>query len=997
MPLSLRLGNTGLLRRPTLPLELLWPNGLEGGCADRAGIARALEQPAVQRITASMAKRFREIAVRDKLKDDITRYRILCRLVTRTVPLGWGVVTQIASTGEAASTLRSDSASITKFSLRIDSTWLLDIFRTARAATISGDSEVWSNPTLYLSPSGFRFYEAIESAKSPTQSLSQVEQGAEICTAVDLAFEQPGLRVNQLAEMLSAREGCDNSDALALVHDLIKAGVLCSGPRAPLAHLRNSGLDGLDESPEFSTFLAVAAMRAELYRINDAYGDGTPSDFQALNERVRQLLPPGVRPDPEEPLLVGTASVREPEIHIPASVLSRTQEVLNDLLPHFNRQELPLNRFISIFESKFGDAQVPLMLSVDPDYGIEFFASLSSDSSRASNDVALVAAWERSVRRSEKTVTLTEADLALGPSPTYLKTVGDGVIQLKLLSGRPNAVGDEPVAQLEGVRFGPTTRFYSRFLRDHLEYSSALSTSAVEDPSREVVQADVLYVAADRLANLSASPPSTKYVVLCDDVAAPEGCVGLPIGELLVSVADGRVRLFSPSVGKWIEPRMNHPVNSFYTTRPAVAFLAYLERHNCIDYDFRWPDLLRNLEYLPRITYKQVVVSLARWALRPELVARIEASQDASVTRLVLEEAGVPRLFSFGPDDKTLIYDQLSEISMQAFAAALRRSSAPVLFESLLQPDSVTGTAPLLQFPHQLQIPIVGGTTPGTDQPAPDGGSLLSSFYVVRPGGEWATIKLYANESSLDALISGSVAGWIESLTNGGLVDGWFFVRYRDPEPHIRVRLRAPKECLWTKTVPTLLSLTNVEPARSRIHKVTIEPYVREVGRYGGPTLIDLHEGLFCVDSALAIRALQTFGVENAQLLTVAHWLGILRPSNLTIAAKRDLLRAQARTSMRRDIVRKIASKWKGARRQFDELGQLEALQSYVADVAVAYAGHVGSAGGGRWDVLKLPSILHMSANRIAGMIPRHIEASLLEVLARHYDELVNRGLKDDF
>ena len=100
---------------------------------------------------------------------------------------------------------------------------------------------------------------------------------------------------------------------------------------------------------------------------------------------------------------------------------------------------------------------------------------------------------------------------------------------------------------------------------------------------------------------------------------------------------------------------------------------------------------------------------------------------------------------------------------------------------------------------------------------------------------------------------------------------------------------------------------------------------------------------------------------------------------------------------MRRDTVRTIAPKWRGVKRQFGELGQLEALQGYVADVAVAYAGHVSSTGGGNWDVLNLPSILHMSANRVAGILPKYIEASLLEVLARHYDELVNRGLKDDF
>lgn len=993
----LRLGNTGLIRRPVLPLEVLWPCGTAESCAHRAEIARSLEEPATKRIVASMSKDLREIAMRDVPKDDVKRYRILCRLVTRTVPLGWGVATQVACTADGNGTPVSVDAPKFRFALRVDSAILLDTFRAARAAALTESTVVWTNPTLYRTPSGLRYYEAMGSAKNPTQSLSQVEGGREIYAAVDLASEQSDRTVRDLAQLLSDRTSCILSDALELIYGLVREGVLCSGPRAPLAGLQNSGLDELEEFHEFLSLPAVDEMRAALSLLRTTSQTGTLSDFQELNEQVRRSLANSLSPDADGPLLVGSAIADGPPIHIPQIVQSLTQTALNDLLPHFNRRDLPLNRFISLFESKFGNAQVPLMLAVDPDYGIDLFACLSMDSHRISNEAALVVAWERSVRNSEKVVSLTEADLAMDSAQPRLERLADGVAQVQILSNNGDQADTEPVAHLEGFRSGPTTRFYSRFLRDHLESATKLSVSSVAETDQAVVSADVLYVAADRLANISASPTVTKYVVLCDDLAAPQDCVGVPVGELLVSVSDGKLRLFAPSVGKWIEPRMNHPVNTFTTTRPAVAFLGYLERHNSTDYDFSWPALLRNIEYLPRVTYKRVIIALARWSLRPKLVNRISELDCADAIRSELENIGIPRLFSYGPGDKPLVYDQSSEVSMFAFAAELRKNRSPIIFESLLHPDGPAGQRSILPFPHQLHVPVIGSVTSTKVGLAPNGGHLPHDFYVVRPGGEWATIKLYANERTLDSLIAGPLMEWIKELNDRGLIQQWFFIRYRDPEPHIRVRLRAEKENLWSVAVPAFLDLAGHEKAKSRLHSVMIEPYVREVDRYGGPGLIGLHESIFSADSSLAVRALHTFGPENANLLTVAHWLGFLRASNLSMEERRDLLRSYGRVNMLRDVVRATTQKWRRLKQCFDERGQYEELRQYVGDVAAAYGHLVPSEGCEDWRCLNISSILHMSANRIAGMLPKPVEGSLLEVLARHYDELINRGLDDDF
>nr|MDC2856470.1 thiopeptide-type bacteriocin biosynthesis protein [Ningiella sp. W23] len=81
------------------------------------------------------------------------------------------------------------------------------------------------------------------------------------------------------------------------------------------------------------------------------------------------------------------------------------------------------------------------------------------------------------------------------------------------------------------------------------------------------------------------------------------------------------------------------------------------------------------------------------------------------------------------------------------------------------------------------------------------------------------------------------------------------FIRYSDPDWHIRVRFHGEPNILCGELLPLLNNLLDQMIESGELHKVELMTYEREVERYGGPESIGLVESLFMYDSSLVAKA----------------------------------------------------------------------------------------------------------------------------------------------
>ena len=118
------------------------------------------------------------------------------------------------------------------------------------------------------------------------------------------------------------------------------------------------------------------------------------------------------------------------------------------------------------------------------------------------------------------------------------------------------------------------------------------------------------------------------------------------------------------------------------------------------------------------------------------------------------------------------------------------------------------------------------------------------------PGSDWLFVSLYGPRAGEDELLAGPVREFAAGLVDTGQVDGWLFVRYADPEPHLRLRFHGAPSSLASAVLPSAAVWAADLVAGGRRARFGVEVYERELERYGGPEATTLAETLFCADSA---------------------------------------------------------------------------------------------------------------------------------------------------
>ncbi|MFA8299191.1 MAG: thiopeptide-type bacteriocin biosynthesis protein [Hyphomicrobiales bacterium] len=145
-----------------------------------------------------------------------------------------------------------------------------------------------------------------------------------------------------------------------------------------------------------------------------------------------------------------------------------------------------------------------------------------------------------------------------------------------------------------------------------------------------------------------------------------------------------------------------------------------------------------------------------------------------------------------------------------------------------------------------------------------------SRYYIT--GSEWLYYKIYCGPKTGDKLLL-DINSIAERLIEEKVITKWFFIRYGDPEFHIRVRFEyfdSEKIAVITKELHDMLQYY---VDQDLVWKVMNDTYQPEIERYG---LLSMHaaEDIFYYDSRMIVRLLDLLeGPEGERI----RWLFSLR------------------------------------------------------------------------------------------------------------------------
>jgi thiopeptide-type bacteriocin biosynthesis protein len=342
--------------------------------------------------------------------------------------------------------------------------------------------------------------------------------------------------------------------------------------------------------------------------------------------------------------------------------------------------------------------------------------------------------------------------------------------------------------------------------------------------------------------------------------APPERTV--PLGELAVVARGGQLRLRWPARGVDVVACSSHMLNNLHA--PAVCRLLDDLRlqggpQPC---GFDWGPA-GDFPFLPRVERGRSVLSPAQW--RPGHRLACSAEDFPRTLDTWKRQWRVPRYVYLTEGDNRLLLDldepgqaeQLRTACDTAPEATSLQEALPAVSDAWMPGPNghhvVELMVPLtLQSPHDEQDGIY---TPLAAEPC---GITPSPADRLRPpGSDWLFAKLYCPEVFAQDLITHEIAPFSRGAVASGLADEWFFLRYADPDFHLRLRFRGDPKNLQTGLAPHLSAWTSDLLASGLCTRLSLDTYEREVDRYGGPEGIEVAERIFAADSATTVDLLQ--------------------------------------------------------------------------------------------------------------------------------------------
>jgi len=540
-------------------------------------------------------------------------------------------------------------------------------------------------------------------------------------------------------------------------------------------------------------------------------------------------------------------------------------------------------------------------------------------------------------------------------------------------------------------------------VRNHLNAEQALRP--------DVIFAEIVHVPQGRTGNVLLRPQLRPYEIPYLGRASVPKEFQIPVDDLYLSVIDDRVVMYSRRLATEIIPRLSaaHDFDS-PGNLGLYRFLGALQRQglaSTLQFSF---GALDRAPFTPRVTSGRLVLARAKWTLSSDELAafviedRVLRFSAVQALRLQLR---LPRWVALVDRDKSLPLDLENVLCIDALGEMLKNRSHATLIEVFLQPDDVAVRGPEGRFAHELVLPFVRVAKRG-DEPALHPtrrfhGTTQRSFHL---GSDWLYAKLYATCANLDVVLTDLVHPAIAKWLAAGSVDSWFFIRYSDPEWHVRLRLRGDPQRLLTEVAPELLQYC-ARLTGSILWRVEFETYEREVERYGGEAGILLAEQLFCADSDLALEVIGCPSVVQPHSRLGKAVAGIDRLlSNLgfDLAHKKKIMSevlaaATEGLHMAAESERHVSELYRAERK---------ALESLIADdrfsvCNVAFSGRVQALSdqlrhleSGRLLTKSVKtlakSFMHMHANRVLQLPTREQEFVVHGLLSRLYASRIARA-----
>ncbi|MFL5764247.1 MAG: lantibiotic dehydratase [Bacteroidia bacterium] len=971
-----------------------------------------------------------------KLK--ISIYKYYTRMQSRCTPYGLFAACTIGEWNDKDNITLSDEV---RRHTRLDMNFLCALaIKLTLHPSILPRLRFYPNNSIYTFGGQLRFVEYNYVNNRRIHQISSVENTEYLSSILECA--EKGATIGELAQQLIKYE-VSEEEARAFIAELIACQILSSELEPSVTGLEFiyqlieilSSINKPNQKDEISTIIkTLENADAELKSIDKNIGNEVSCYRRILNELSKLGI------NIEENQLFQTDLFKSTKVSTLESSwkisLLQAFDFLNRISAAEENQNL--KKFKENFLKQYSEAEVPVLEALDTETGVGYLGKDTDGINPLLDD--LYFPWKEqnhqlswnsvqklfhdkileSIRSDRQTIEFGESDL--GEFPKLVEKLPDSLsIMFKIV--------DQERIYIQNCGGSSAGNLISRFAHGDSSIRKIIDSITMHEKmnNRDKILAEIVHLPESRVGNILLRPSIREYEIPYMGKSALPQDNQIMLRDILVSVKNDKIILRSKKDRKEIIPKLTTAHNYAFNALPVYHFLCDLQtQYNDKSYlGFNWGSLAGNYKFLPRAEFKKVILSRARWQLDKEdfeLLPDSKSDDCIAALKAWLHEWKIPDLFCLVDNDNELLVNSNSSLSVKMFLSTIKKREKIIIEEFLFDSDNLivqdsSGKGYTNEFVaillREMDEKISDDRSLKSDSVTP-ATSLIRNFHV---GSEWLYYKLYCGIKTADKILIDAIYPLYEALLNKGLITKFFFIRYVDPDTHLRVRFLLNNTRNFGEVVNEVNEFIRPFITENFIHKIQLETYSREIERYGTNTM-EISESLFCADSISNIRMLALISEEEGENLkwqfSIRSIDELLDCFDYNLDDKFDLFERLKESFIRehgdsKELRLQLDAKFRNLRskleyflgddtRQADEMKPLFDIldwkKSQVRDMAKRIL-EIKSRGNLDVDLKYLvSSYIHMMVNRIFKSKQRTFEMVLYDFLCRYYKSRIAREKK---
>ena len=523
--------------------------------------------------------------------------------------------------------------------------------------------------------------------------------------------------------------------------------------------------------------------------------------------------------------------------------------------------------FKKLFLEKYGTRQIPLCEALDPDFGIGFPPPEKIGDTAFNPIIDKIDTTGKKAGRSKQSLlpgkserlyeNATKEEIRI--EDHELLDLEDQIYRLPNVFSAMGILLPSRKILLEGVGKAHANALLGRFANlDSRIYDLCKTLAKTEEQNNEeVLLAEIVFQPGGRIGNIARRPAFFEYEIPFLSSPGVEG-KQVPVQDLQLSVSGDELVLWSKKFEKRVIPRLSNAHNYTQSSLPIYQFLGSLQYLKQSSFEIDRVDFPSSKRFLPRITYKNIILRRACWFFSiKDIEVILEAPDQVEYLRSCLLKRNVSKLVSIAEGDNELFIDTVNTKYLELLVREME-SHHPLKLIEWPFGSPPEGTSADMETVEQFILPLAQKNR----RPFAPSRIIVKNKDIkdkFEPGTEWVYFKMYCGASFSDRILIDVVKPSVELLLKDGIIQKAFFIRYTDPHYHIRFRLHLnddPAKELLSRVLKCVYSKVQALLTTDILWKLQLDTYHRETERYGAKEILK-SEVVFFYDSLLYLNCLK--------------------------------------------------------------------------------------------------------------------------------------------